>query len=142
MWVTAAQTVWREPTGKPGGTRSLSLFGAVNVGDQDTALYRVYAEAGAVLKGTFPGRDDDTIGLAVTDTEVNSHRKDLEAELLSEGYDVTGLQNREIAFEVNYSAAVLPGVSIEPGIQFIVHPGALTEIPNALVFALRTAVKF
>jgi porin len=141
-WLTAAQTVWRQPTGKPGGTRSLSLFGALNLGDPDTALYPVYAELGAVLKGTFPGRDDDTIGLAVTDTEVNGHRKDLEAALLAQGYAVTGVQNREIAFEVNYSAAVYPGISIEPGIQFIVHPGALTEVPNALVFALRTAVKF
>jgi porin len=142
FWVNAAQTVWRQPTSKPGGTRSLSLFGAVNVGDQDTALYRVYAEVGAVLKGTFPGRDDDTIGVAVTDVEVNNHRKNLEAGLLSAGYPVTGVQNREIAFEVNYTAAVYHGIIIEPGIQFIVHPGALTEIPNALVFALRTAVKF
>ena len=57
--------------GTADGTRSLSLFTAVDLGDPKTSLYRVYAEAGAVLKGTFPGRDNDTIGLAVTDTEVN-----------------------------------------------------------------------
>jgi len=141
-YMTAAQTVWREPTAKPGGTRSLSLFAAVNVGDANTALYRVYAEAGAVLKGTFPGRDDDTIGFAVTDTEVNQNRAYQEELLLSEGYAVTGVQKREIAFELNYSAAVWPGISVEPGVQFIVHPGAVGEIPNALVFALRTSVKF
>ncbi len=55
---------------------------------------------------------------------------------------VAGLQDREIAFELNYSAAVYPGISVEPGVQFVLHPGAVGEIPNALVFALRTSVKF
>lgn len=142
FYALASQTVWRTPTATPGGTRGLSLFAAVNVGDAETSLYRVYAEAGAVLKGTFPGRDDDTVGFAVTDTEVNRRRRDEEARLLAGGFAVTGLQAREIAFEVNYGAAVYPGINLEPGMQVVLHPGALGEVPNALIFALKASVKF
>ncbi len=142
FYVTAAQMVWRTPGDKPGTTRGLSLFGAVNVGDAATSLYRVYAEAGLVLKGTFPGRDDDLVGFAVTDVEVNSRRRDEESLLLSQGYNVTGKQVRETAFELNYTAQIYHGISLEPGVQLILHPGALSEIPHAWVFDLRTAVKF
>ena len=140
FFASAAQTVWRQRTA--GGTRSLSLFTAVDLGDPKTSLFRVYAEAGAVLKGTFPGRDDDTIGLAATDTEVNSRRGDEEALLMAEGYDVTGTQSREIAFELNYSAPIFRGVSLEPGVQLVVHPGGLNEIPDALIFDTRLAINF
>jgi hypothetical protein len=44
--VQAAQMVWRVPTQTPGGTRSLSLFSALNLGDAATSLYRVYAGRG------------------------------------------------------------------------------------------------
>jgi porin len=142
FYVTAAQTLWRVAGDTPGDTRSFSVFGAVDVGDPQTSLYRVYAEVGAVLKGTFPGRDDDTIGFAVTDTEVNQSRAEEESMLLSDGVAITGTQTREVAFELNYAAAVYRGVSIEPGVQVVLHPDALNEIPDALVFDLRTAVKF
>jgi porin len=95
-----------------------------------------------VLKGTFAGRDDDTIGLAATDTEVNSRRRDEESLLLAAGYKVTGKQVREMAFELNYGAAVYPGVNLEPGVQLVLHPGAVSEIPHAWIFDLRTSVKF
>lgn len=142
LWATAAQTVWRRPGDQAGDDRSLSLFAALNLGDAATALYRVYAEAGAVLKGTFSGRDDDTAGFAVTDTEVNSRRRDYEDLLLSEGYAVTGKQVREIAFELNYAAPVYHGITLEPTAQLVLHPGALSEIPHAWVLGLRTSIKF
>ena len=142
FYATAGQMVWRVPTAMPGGTRSLSVFAAVNVGDAATSLYRVYAEAGVVLKGTFPNRDDDTIGFALTDTEVNGRRKAEEARLLAEGYDVAGEQVREMALELNYSAAVYRGISLEPGLQIVLHPGALSANAPAWVLGLRTSVKF
>lgn len=142
FYVTAAQTVWRVPTGTKGGTRSLSVFGAVNVGDAATALYRVYAEAGVVLKGTFAGRDDDTVGIGMTDTEVNQRRAAQETALLAAGYAVPGPQIRELAFEVNYSASVYRGVNLEPGLQVVVHPNAVASSAAAWVLGLRTSVKF
>jgi porin len=142
FYVMAAQTVWRQPTGTPGDMRSLSLFAAVDVGDPQTSIYRVFADAGVVLKGTFPGRDDDTIGFAVTDTEVNSRRDDVEALLAAEGNDIIGIQSREMAFELNYAAPIYRGVSLEPGMQVVLHPGALDEVPDAVVFTVKTSVKF
>jgi porin len=142
FYVNAAQMIWRVPTDTSGGTRSLSVFGSINVGDASTALYRVYAEAGVVLKGTFPGRDDDTIGFAVTDTEVNSRRRDEEAKLISQGFDVFGEQVREIAFELNYTAAVYHGVILEPGTQLVLNPNGIASNAPAWVLGLRTAIKF
>lgn len=142
LYATAARTVWRAAGGKDGDPRGLSVFAALNLGDAATSLYRVYAEAGAVLKGTFAGRDDDTAGFAVTDTEVNSRRRDYEALLLAQGYAVTGKQVREVAFEADYGAAVFQGVNLEPNVQLILHPGAVSEVPHAWVLGLRTSVKF
>jgi carbohydrate-selective porin OprB len=47
-----------------------------------------------------------------------------------------------MAFELNYAAPIYRGVSLEPGVQLVMHPGGLNEIPDALIFDTRLAVKF
>jgi carbohydrate-selective porin OprB len=78
----------------------------------------------------------------MTDTEINGHRRDEEARLLAAGFNVAGEQTREIALELNYSAAVYRGINLEPGLQIVLHPGALSTNAPAWVLGLRTSVKF
>lgn len=139
LYILADQQVYRDPANHK---RGLAVFAGVEVGDAATSLYRVFAAAGLVYKGTFAGRDDDLVGFAVTDAEVNSRRSSYEAALRSRGVRIAGRQSREVGMELNYSAAVVPGINIQTALQYVINPGALHEIPNALVINIRTSVKF
>jgi porin len=61
------------------------------------------------------------------------------------------LRNYELVVELTYQALVVDGWTIQPDFQYIFHPGGgaidpinpfIGGIPDAAVFALRTAISF
>jgi porin len=61
------------------------------------------------------------------------------------------LRNYELVVELAYQALVVDGWTIQPDFQYIFHPGGgvidpinpfIGRIPDAAVFALRTAISF
>ena len=61
------------------------------------------------------------------------------------------LRNYELVVELIYQAQVIAGWTVQPDFQYIIHPGAgsldpinplIGRIPNAAIFALRTAISF
>ena len=61
------------------------------------------------------------------------------------------LRNYELVVELTYQALIVEGWTIQPDFQYIIHPGAgavdpinplIGRIPNAAIFALRTAISF
>ena len=61
----------------------------------------------------------------------------------------TPVRDYEALIELSYKAAVIPGWSVQPDLQYVIHPGGNVEnpngsgvIPNALVLGLRSTLKF
>ena len=48
----------------------------------------------------------------------------------------------ETIVEATYKDEVLPGLSLQPDVQYVVHPGADPTIRNALVLGLRVQFDF
>jgi porin len=94
-----------------------------------------------VETGIFNDRDNDTIGFLVS--QQIAYLRDLRAKRGGQGEPETN----EIIGEINYGFAAAPGLRIMPNIQYVINPDPIyaptrtTDIPAAIVLALRIDVK-
>lgn len=122
--------------------QGLTVFGLFVYAHPDTALLEFYWEAGLLYRGTFPGRDQDSIGLAVNQSRISSAliaAQNMQNLIMPSSVSV---QSAETDIELNYRAQLTPWFSLMPNIQYVVRPNAVTTIPNAFVLGLQAIVTF
>ncbi len=139
VYVQADQMLYRT---QPGTDRGLTAFAVFAYAGPNTALLQTYWQAGLLQKGTFEGRPDDTIGLAVNQVRVNGP---LVAAQIAANAAVPGsvaVQSAETTIELNYRAQVTPWSTVMPNVQYVMQPNAVTTIPNALVLGLQVRLTF
>ncbi|MCI3134347.1 carbohydrate porin [Phenylobacterium aquaticum] len=99
--------------------------------DPDVAVVADYLGFGLVHDAPFRSRPDDQLGFAVA-----------RAGLGAPARRGTGLPDTETAFELTYRYQVDSRLSLQPDIQYIVHPASRPGLDNALIAGLRVAVTF
>jgi porin len=136
------QALWRRPGNDE---QVLNFFLRAGGAPSDRDLISFYADAGMGLRAPLADRPHDvvTIGLAYGNISADAARADRVAG------PPTPVRDHEAVIELSYKAAVLPGWTLQPDLQYIIHPGANVEspvrpepIPNALVLGLRTTLVF
>jgi porin len=129
--------VWR------GNEQSLSLFLRGGYAPPDRNLVSYYLDGGAALKGPIEGRPHDVLSFAVAYAKISpdAAAADRDASAV--------VRNYETVFELDYSARVAPWWTIQPDIQYVVHPNGgqsptdpTQRIGNAFVTGIRSTVKF
>jgi porin len=140
LYLLGDQMIWRE--GGPSSNRGLTLFAAFTYADPGTAIIQYFWEAGLVKQGTFAGRDDDSIGLAVSQMFVSSSLVNAQGQANTTDPASVDVQSYEMDIEVNYRAQVAPWFTLMPNLQYVVRPGGVTSTPNAFVVGLQAAVTF
>jgi porin len=142
IYAVADQAVWRRPGSDDQG---LNVFARIGGAPSDRNLISFYADAGIGFRAPFAGRPDDvvTLGAAFGNISAEAARADRLA------FPPTPVRDYEAVIELSYKAAVLPGWSVQPDLQYIIHPGGNLAhpnrpepIPNALVLGLRTTLAF
>ncbi|MEY2562325.1 MAG: porin [Verrucomicrobiota bacterium] len=139
IYVNIEQEIWREPgTGKQG----LGVFGhaAWMPGDRNRVAFSF--EGGLHYVGAVPGRGNDALGLGVAYLAISdrvaaavreSNRRDPAAHLPPD-YEAT--------IELVYRCQIAPWFSIQPHLQYVLHPGGTTERDNAFIVGVRTNIAF
>ena len=141
----ADQMIWRPDLTSEKG---LTIFGSLLAATSGRNSESFGLETGAILKGTFPGRDADTAGFVITDQHLSSGAMDNLRLLRTHAGGTEALAADEVIIEVNYGIAVLPGLSVMPNLQYIINPDALntpsrtTNIPNTFVVGLKFVSDF
>lgn len=122
----AQQMVYRE--GGPGSSEGLTPWLAIAYQPQDSInLLPVYIAGGSVYEGLVPGRNIDTVALAV-----------YHAELSNAVPDATG----ETLLEVNYTYWALPWLGLTPSFQYVFNPSGGGSNDDAAVFGGQILVNF
>ncbi len=147
VYAIADQTVWQN-----GGSDALSVFARVGGAPSDRNLVSFYADGGLAYRGLFPGRDQDILALGVAYAKISEDARDADRDVQMLMPDPAyPLRDQETIFELSYTAAVTPWWSVQPDIQYIVHPGGNipnpedatgAKIDNALVVGIRTSLAF
>jgi len=143
VYMMGEKTVWRPSMDS---VRSLSLFGGWVLPAENEEVMRAQAYGGAVLRAPFASRPHDAISF-----EVNYYRlSNLERAFLDDARiraGGTGDNNpNEVYLEADYTAQVVPGIMLEPNVQYIINPdnSAIPKInfvpKNAVVLGVKLQV--
>jgi porin len=132
LYAVADQTLWRNAD----KSRSLNGFLRVGAAPSNRNLVSFYVDGGLGYTGLIPGRGQDTLTLGVAYAKISDDAAD---------------HDQQTLIELNYRARVTPWLTVQPDIQYIVHPGGLVPNPNdpsggttkdALVLGIRTTIAF
>lgn len=95
----------------------------------DAQLVASYVGVGVVRNGPFADRPDDQAGLAIS-----------RAGLANDARRLQGLAHAETTLEATYQVKVTRWLSLQPDVQYVVHPSSRPGLPNALAAGLRVLV--
>lgn len=142
----ADRTVWQSESGQ-----ALSLFLRGGLAPDSYNLVNGYVDGGIGFKGLIPGRESDVATLGVAYANVGNGIIGLDKDARrTNGYN-TPIRDYETIIELNYSAALAPWWTVQPDIQYVVHPAfgganplkpTPQSIENATVLTLRTTLTF
>jgi porin len=142
------QTIFQEPD-DPNDGASVFLRASASPGDRN--LVDFYLDGGIAYRGLFPGRSDDTLGLAVGVTRISRAARRLDTIAAVQGDTPTPRRSAETLLEATYQAVLAPGIALQPTLQYVVHPGGGIANPrepdgkrvrNATVFGLRFITRY
>ena len=147
VYAVADQTVWREAGVKDGG---IGVFARVMGALSDRNLIDMYAQGGVDYKGPFAGRDNDSVGLAVSYAHISDRTSQLDRDRAAFSALLLPIRHSETLMELTYQAQLAPWWQIQPDFQYIFSPGAgipdparpTRRIGDAAILGLRTNVTF
>lgn len=146
FYAVVDQMVWRPD---PTGAKSLGVFARVMGAPGDRNLVSFAANAGVVLKAPFEGRDNDSVGLAVTYIQVGNHVTSLDRDQLAFSGGPYGVRTRETTVEATYQYQVNPWWVISADAQYTFNAGAgqnpndpTQPLRNTFVLGARTVITF
>ena len=129
LYAVVEQEILREARTEDQG---LGLFARAMFVPESQNTVNFAVEVGLVYKGLLPGRDDDTIGLGFAHLNIS----DDFARATSPRLD------HEQILELTYSAQLTPWLSIQPDVQYIIHPGASNALSDEWALGLRASIAF
>jgi len=134
LYLAAEQLAWRE-AGDSG--QGLGVFFRAGGSPSNRSNFNLTVDGGVRYQGLFPSRDNDIAGLAVAYARVSDR---VRTAALAGG--VTPLPDHEIVMEFDYQAQIKPWCTVQPCVQWILHPGGSNAIADAVIVGLRTNLTF
>jgi porin len=131
------------PFAEPTSNRGLGVFGSVLVSpDQSISQMPYFFTAGVACRGISASRPTDIAGFGVVFGEFSSDLRD--AEEREQLLDPTiGVQNHETDLEWTYRFNMRKGaLFFQPDIQYVIRPGGMGQVANAVVLGCQLGVNF
>jgi len=145
-WFVAQQQLTTR-SGSP--DRGLSVFFNATVMDGATSLVDNFVQLGFTYKGMFDSRPNDDFGIGIARIHVNDdvarHAKLVNQVSGIDDYDNPAfmpVRDTEYDAEIHYGFAVTNWLTVRPNLQYIAHPGGVSEIDDAFVAGLKFITKF
>ena len=138
------QTVWHN------GSSSLALFLRVAGAPADRNELSFYIDGGFGITGPFASRPDDVLAFGAAYSQISSDAAALDKATRR----ITGtnypIRDGETSLELTYIAQVAPWWTLQPDLQYIIHPGGNVPDPDdpshviedSFLIGLRTTVAF
>ena len=139
-------TLWQP---RPGPGPKVRGFFRASFSPPDRNTIDLYADGGVAVTGALRGRPDDMIGLGLAIARISPALRALarDDQRLA---GLAGVQpDFEAVVELSYQLRLGGNMSVQPNVQYVIHPGARLPSPgvgvataDALLVGLRTAARF
>jgi porin len=145
IYGVADQTVWSA------GKRSVNLFVRGSLSPSDRDLISYYVDGGTGFKGLFAGRDDDVLTFGLAYAKISRDAAAFDQDTLAANGPPFPIRDYELLFEIDYAMQIAPWWTLQPDLQYIVHPGgnvadpndpAGAAVKNAFIAGVRSTIKF
>jgi porin len=107
------------------------------------------ANLGVVMKAPFAGRDNDSVGLALTYIKIGSYLHDLDEATAASIGGPYGVRTSETTLEATYQYQVTPWWQLQADAQYTFNAGAgqnpvdpTQPLRNTFVIGMRTNITF
>ena len=149
LYLLADQMLWREVGKDDPAQQGLAGFFRAAYAPKDRNLAEFGIDGGVVYKGLIPTRDWDTLGLAVSYLEISDDlsraQRDINAGFAGSGFvPFPKIADYEAVIELSYKAQLTAWWTVQPSIQWVIHPGGrvVEDIPDAWAFIVQTTLRF
>ncbi|KND60343.1 Carbohydrate-selective porin [Candidatus Burkholderia verschuerenii] len=146
FYAVADQMIWRPDPDKP---RSIGVFTRLMGAPGDRNLVSFAANLGVVMKAPFEGRDNDSVGLAVTYIKVGNHVHDADLDARAFLNSPYGVRTQETTLEATYNYQVAPWWTMQADAQYTFNAGAgqnpndpTQPLRNTFVLGVRALLTF
>ena len=145
IYAVVDQLVWREPGTPDGG---VAVFARAMGAPPDRTPVDVFVQGGVTYKAPFPGRDNDTAGIAVSWGHISQRAAKLDSDQSAFGHTIP-IRRSETQIELTYQAQLAAWCQLQPDAQYVLNPGGGIPNPrsgkrvgNAALLGLRTTITF
>jgi porin len=140
-YALADQMVWRQDASTQ---RGIYLFAAAAAPFDNSETFVAQGVLGAIWNGALPSRPNDQIGVLADVLELSRKEHDYLNGLLLKAHSTSFIPTDGYVFELNYGYRVVPGVTIQPTLQYLVNPDDVsrTTAKFAPKDALVVGIKF
>jgi porin len=123
----------RKQTAAPSQTdKGLGIFTHIGLAPRNSSVINFYVDGGLNYKGLIPTRDNDVLGVAFDYGHLNNN---------PQGNDGSSNPGYEIVLEATYQMELTQWLSLQPDVQYVIHPSG-TDTANALVLGAQATVSF
>ncbi|EDY17235.1 Carbohydrate-selective porin OprB [Chthoniobacter flavus Ellin428] len=133
-WGVVDQQLYRESYQPKEPFCGLSAFGRISTAQKDRNPVTFYFDAGLNYTGPIAHRQKDILGVAFIYERLSS--------LLQQPDGSPVPSHHEHVLEATYLCTLNDHFAVQPDIQYIINPGAMHTIPNALAGGLRFIISF
>jgi porin len=133
VYLIGEKTLYTEADNAQG----LGAFVQIGYADENRNQLAYYWGAGLRYVGLIPGRDRDEVGVAVASAWNGS-----EFVHFSEDVAMTPVERTETVIEAAYRAEIVPGLILQPDLQYVINPSMDPEVDNALQVGIRLEMSF
>ncbi|WP_249778357.1 carbohydrate porin [Phenylobacterium glaciei] len=120
--------------GAQGDVRAVAGFLRLGVSDGDTTPFKGGGQAGLLMTQVFAGRPDSALSLGVAYGGLSDK---FQQTLTAGGVSA---ESSESTIELTYADKVAPRLTLQPSVQYVIHPGGDRDADPALVLALRVSI--
>ena len=138
-YVNFQQKLTKAPAEDP--DHGISVFFNATVADRRTSFLTSQIALGVFDTGPFHARPTDQLGIAFGRTHVNDRVAAAEAAQNAASLGPVGVQHSEYVCEIYYKLHALPGIYIQPNIQYIHDPGGVAKNKDVVISGLKFSVR-
>lgn len=133
-YILGDQMVWRPDQDSP---RGIAVFGGAAAPADSDEAFSLQAVGGAVWTGPFAQRPFDQLGILGSYIQLSKKETGYLNGLLAKARSTSFIARDGFVFELSYGFELVPGITLQPALQYLVHPDTISR--TSAKFAPRDA---